>query len=62
MVNDPYAHDSKLLERPEVLYRVRVGDYRIIFEPGPGRHEVTVTRIAHRLVAYEVLERELLDD
>ena len=62
MVDDPYPPGFRQLERPEVLYRVRVGDYRIIFEPGPGRREVTVTRIAHRSVAYKGLERELLDD
>ena len=54
---DPYGPGTKQLERQEVLYRVRVGDYRIIFEPGPGRREVTVTKIAHRSVAYEGLER-----
>ena len=56
MEDDPYALGTIPLERPEPLYRVRVGDYRIIFRPGPGEREVTVTRIGHREWVYEGLE------
>ncbi len=42
----------------EIRYRVRVGDYRIVFRPGPRPREVTVTRIGHRATVYEGLERE----
>ena len=58
---DPYALDTIRLERAEVRYRVRVGDYRIVFRPGPGRQAVTVTRIGHRELVYEGLERPLAD-
>ena len=54
---DPYALDTIRLERREVRYRVRVGDHRIVFRPGPGAREVTVTRIGHRESVYEGLER-----
>lgn len=57
MANDPYALDTIPLDRPESFHRVRVGDYRIIFRPGPRRREVTVTRIGHRESVYEGLER-----
>ncbi len=57
MENDPYALDTIPLQRREIRYRVRVGDYRIIFRPGPGEREVTVTRIGHRDRVYEGLER-----
>ena len=57
MEDDPYALDTIPLRPPlDGLYRVRVGDYRIIFRPGPGRREVTVTRIGHRDWVYEDLE------
>ena len=59
---DPYALDTIRLERAEVRYRVRVGDYRIIFEPGPAVREVTVIRVAHRDRAYEGLERPTDDE
>lgn len=58
MQDDPYALDTIPLGPPlEGLYRVRVGDYRIVFEPGPGSREVTVRRIGHRGWVYEGLER-----
>ena len=62
MENDPYALDTIRLRRPEIRYRVRVGDYRIIFEPGPGEQEVTVVRIGHRSWVYEGLERRPAED
>lgn len=57
MENDPFALDYRQLDRPEVVYRIREGDYRILFEPGPGHREITVTRIGHRGWVYEGLER-----
>ena len=57
MEEDPYPPEHKRLEWPEVLYRVRVGDHRIVFRPSPGRREVTVTRIGHRDSVYEGSER-----
>ena len=62
MEGDPYALDTIQLERPEILFRVRVDDYRIIFRPGPAVREVTVIRVAHRDRAYEGLERLSSDD
>ena len=32
------------------------GDYRIVFEPGPGDREVTVFLTGHRSWVYEELE------
>jgi mRNA-degrading endonuclease RelE of RelBE toxin-antitoxin system len=58
MEDDPFALNTIPLRPPSHgLYRVRVGDYRIVFWPGPGRSEVTVTRIGHRESVYEGLER-----
>lgn len=33
-------------------YRVRVGDYRIVFRVEDAAHEVLVTRIKHRRAVY----------
>lgn len=57
MALDPYALNAKPLELPVVRFRIRAGDYRIVFRPGPGEREVTVTRIGHRATVYEGLER-----
>ena len=62
MEGDPYALDTIRLERPEILYRVRAGDYGIIFEPGTGPREVNVIRIGRRERVYEGLERPPADD
>ena len=56
MEDDPFALDTIPLRPPlEGLYRVREGDYRIVFEPGPGHQEITVVRIGHRSWVYEGL-------
>ena len=57
MEDDPYGPNTNQLRFEETRFRVRVGDYRIIFRPGPGEREVTVTRIGHRDWVYEGLER-----
>lgn len=57
MINSPYGPNTEPLDRPETLLRVRAGDYRIIFRPGPGAREISVTRIGHREWVYEGLER-----
>ena len=62
MEGDPYGPDTIQLQRPAVQFRVRVGDYRIISEPGPGAREVSVVRIGHRNWVYEGLERPPADD
>ena len=63
MEGDPYALDAIPLRPPlEGLHRVRVGDYRIVFEPGRESREVTVARIGHRDWVYEGLKRPSEDD
>ena len=58
MERDPFRLDTIPLQPPaEGLYRVRVDDYRIVFQPGPGWREITVVRIGHRESVYEGLER-----
>ena len=58
MERDPFRLDTIPLQPPaEGLYRVRVDDYRIVFQPGPGWREITVVRIGHRESVYERLER-----
>lgn len=62
MEDDPFSLNTIPLRPPmDGQYRVRVGDYRIIFHPGPREREVTVTRIGHRERVYEGLERVSAD-
>ena len=47
---DPRGMDSKKLD--EATYRVRVGDYRIVYHVSDPDHKVVVTRIRHRREVY----------
>ena len=47
---DPRHTDSKKLD--EATYRVRVGDYRIVYHVSDADHKVVVTRIRHRREIY----------
>jgi len=49
---DPLPHDSRKLAGAESLYRIRVGDYRIIYQVLHESREVIVFYIRHRSVAY----------
>jgi mRNA interferase RelE/StbE len=49
---DPFAGDVKKLAGMEQTWRLRVGDYRIVYEIDKGRLVVLVIRIADRRDAY----------
>ena len=51
--NDPRPHGSKKLEGSANTYRVRVGDYRILYEIEDTAILVLVVRVGHRREAYE---------
>jgi len=50
---NPFPRHAVKLSGAERLYRVRVGDYRIIFEVDPDARVVTVHYVPHRSVAYD---------
>jgi len=52
---DPVPHDAYKLAITENLYRIRVGDYRIIYQVLHESRELTVIYIRHRSVAYRGL-------
>mgnify|MGYP001489595572 CR=1 FL=1 len=47
---DPRGLDSKKLD--DATYRVRVGDYRVVYHVRDAEHTVVVTRIRHRREVY----------
>jgi len=49
---NPFAQNSKKLKERNG-YRVRVGDYRIIYEVNLETHEIMVLRAAHRKDIYK---------
>ena len=49
---DPFPRQAVRLSGAERLFRVRVGDYRIIYEVDTKTRVVTVQYVRHRAVAY----------
>ena len=52
---DPIPHDVQKLAGADSLYRIRVGDYRIVYQVLHQSHEIVVFYIRHRSVAYRGL-------
>jgi len=50
---NPRPAGCKKLRGYKDLWRIRVGDYRIIYIIDDGRKSLSVTRIAHRQEVYE---------
>ena len=49
----PRPHGCKKLKGGDNEWRIRVGDYRIVYEIDDGAKTVVVTRIAHRREVYQ---------
>jgi len=49
----PRPPGSKKLKGGKDLWRVRIGDYRVVYSVNDDEKEIQVTRIAHRREAYE---------
>jgi mRNA interferase RelE/StbE len=53
LADDPRPHSARKLVGEETAWRIRVGDYRVIYDVLDGAVTVTVTRAAHRREVYE---------
>jgi mRNA interferase RelE/StbE len=53
LVDEPRPPGCKKLTGSERTYRIRVGDYRVIYEVEDDKLVVLVVRIRHRSEAYE---------
>ena len=52
LANDPQPHGSQKLSGSERTYRIRVGDYRVIYEVFGTPLTVEVQRVRHRKDVY----------
>jgi len=52
LYDEPRPHNCKKLSVGGSRWRIRVGDYRILYEIDDARKIVTVYRIAHRREVY----------
>jgi mRNA interferase RelE/StbE len=55
LAEDPYPRQAVKLEATEDLFRVRVGDYRVIFEVERQIKQVIVHHVRHRRDVYKRL-------
>ncbi len=52
LATDPRPHGVKKLADPDALYRIRVGDYRVVYQVRDEELLVLVVRVADRKDAY----------
>ena len=52
---DPRPRDASKLQSPEELYRVRVGDFRIVYQVEDDRLLVLIVRVGNRREIYRNL-------
>jgi len=55
LANNPFPRQTSKLEGGEGLYRIRVGDYRVIYGVNKTAKLVTVHYVRHRREAYRKL-------
>ena len=55
LAENPYPRQSKKIKSAEMTYRLRIGDYRVIYQIEKERKVVIVYHVRHRKVAYEHL-------
>ena len=52
LADDPLPHGSQKLSGAERTYRIRVGDYRVIYEVFSDSNIVEIQRVRHRKEVY----------
>jgi len=53
LAENPRPHGSKKLVGEKDTYRLRVGDYRIVYKVNDAERTLRVTRIGHRQGVYD---------
>ncbi|MCX5813364.1 MAG: type II toxin-antitoxin system RelE/ParE family toxin [Proteobacteria bacterium] len=55
LASDPHPRESKKIKGSLKDWRLRVGDYRVLYEIDSATNKITIMRIKHRLEAYRDL-------
>lgn len=59
LAQDPVSYGQRLRKDLAGSWKLRVGDYRVVYEIDAAVQEVRVLRVAHRKEAYEVAPRRM---
>ena len=52
LANEPFPVGAKKLQGTESIYRIRVGDYRIVYEVDAAEVVIIIVRVRHRKEVY----------
>ena len=52
LANDPRPHGCTKMQGTDLAYRIRIGDYRVIYEIFEDRLVIEVVRVSHRREVY----------
>ena len=52
VASDPHGPDTRKLTGSDILYRIRVGDYRVVYEVHDDRLLIYVVKVGHRRDIY----------
>lgn len=52
LANDPFLPQSMKLRGSEHLYRIRVGDHRIVYAVAPDTYKILIYYVRHRREVY----------
>ena len=55
LANEPFPAQVVKLKGTEGLHRIRVGDYRVIYEVNPGSNRILIHYVRHRRDVYRDL-------
>jgi mRNA interferase RelE/StbE len=56
LVTNPYLAHSKKLKATEHIYRLRIGDYRVVYHVEAGARTITIYHVRHRKDIYRCLK------
>ncbi len=52
LAKDPFPPNSKKLQSEDGFYRIRIGDYRVVYQLNLKEKTIIVTRVKHRKDIY----------
>jgi mRNA interferase RelE/StbE len=53
LAKEPRPHGCRKLHSEKYMWRIRIGDYRVIYAINDDEHTIEITGVRHRSKAYE---------
>ena len=53
LAKEPRPHGCRKLHGEKYMWRIRIGDYRVIYTINDAEHTIDITGVRHRSKAYE---------